>query len=368
MDKISFKTWITVFFGGIVQFLGRVFSWKNRSILRRVCLVIVTFSVAAIAIILGCAFYYDSVVREEQYAYSYERTPIGDGNYFYDKGRYSRKSYVVDASGKKVVEHLDWLLVPENGDSLAVFSKGNKRGFLNRYTLKEVVTPQYDAAWIFNDGLAGVAIGDSVMFVDREGKQAFKRKFKRRRGMDYIFHDGRLVYCGERGKYGIADPSGNDVLVAMFDNVQHAGNGLWLVEKDGHSGAVSAEGLSVFPCTFKSLAVYEQGGVVVTLDNGSKQRYDYDGTLLENFVFDEIMTLDYLTSDLDNEGCRIRRDANRVAYVCGDNYGLLDANGKPITPPLYSWIEAIGPSLYECRLAGTAESVILNDKGVNVNE
>lgn len=46
-------------------------------------------------------------------------------------------------------------------------------------------------------------------------------------------------------------------------------------------------------------------------------------------------------------------------YNTPDYYGLLNRNGKTVTPPIYTSIEAIGKNLYLCQPDG----VIINNKG-----
>ena len=70
---------------------------------------------------------------------------------------YSDKNRVYDKSkGKVLLEDVDWIVVSEDKDSLAVFARNGKRGYINRFTGEVVVPEIYTRAWIFSEGLAAV--------------------------------------------------------------------------------------------------------------------------------------------------------------------------------------------------------------------
>ena len=136
---------------------------------------------------LGYAFY-DEFVRRSGYRYSWEdRYDSSLSPYFkYRNNGYNEgKSYIYDSrTKKKVIKDIDWIAVPEDGDSLIIVAKDGKRGFVNRYTAETVIPFKYDAAWSFTDGVAGVCEGDSVYFINHSGKPIHGKKFARQRGYD----------------------------------------------------------------------------------------------------------------------------------------------------------------------------------------
>ena len=52
-------------------------------------------------------------------------------------------------------------------------------------------------------------------------------------------------------------------------------------------------------------------------------------------------------------------DSVNAGYGYSDHYGLIDRNGKRITAPLYTGIEAIAEDLYLCQPDG----IIINEQG-----
>lgn len=129
------------------------------------------------------------------------------------------KGYIYEKkSDKKILEGLDWIAMPEDGDSLVVFSKDGKRGFLSRNTAKIIIPAMYDAAWSFNDGIAGVCKDDSVYFIDHSGRPINSRKFKRVMGHNYIYHGN--YFANQVGdKFGLVDRIGNDATPVKYESL-----------------------------------------------------------------------------------------------------------------------------------------------------
>lgn len=56
-----------------------------------------------------------------------------------------------------------------------------------------------------------------------------------------------------------------------------------------------------------------------------------------------------------------------MKYSAGNYYGLMTRNGRPIMPPLYSWIESVAPGVYQCQIPDTFEYILINVKGEKIN-
>ncbi|MDE6811570.1 MAG: hypothetical protein K2J15_04390, partial [Muribaculaceae bacterium] len=138
--------WLYVFFGGIRQFIRNIFSWKNKTPFRRVIRAIITICILAFTCMLGYAFYDEFYGRSHRYCGYYATTNLGTDFYFCNDG--PGKSYLADRETKKKIHKgLDWIACPEDGDSLVVFAKDGKRGFLSRHTANIIIPAKYDAAW-----------------------------------------------------------------------------------------------------------------------------------------------------------------------------------------------------------------------------
>jgi hypothetical protein len=94
-----------------------------------------------------------------------------------------------------------------------------------------------------------------------------------------------------------------------------------------------------------------------------------------DFVIDNVENMHYATTELENRGEEDGYQSNSAIYdvarcqkymvrsgYYNEYYGLIDRDGKRITPPEYSSIEAIAEDLYFCQPQG----IIINGKGQQV--
>lgn len=366
--KITFRTWIAVFFGGIRQFICNIFSWKNKTPFWRVVWSIITVCVVAFTAMMGYAFYEEFYVRAKRYAYYDECSNVSDHYYFWDKGRNKGKSYIESVkTGEKVLTGLDWIAVPDGADSLVVFAKSGKRGFFNRFTGAIDIPAQYDAAWCFNDGVAGVCLGDSVFFIDTKGNPINNRRFLRAPNRNYMYYGNYFAFA-ENGKMGLIDRNGDIAFPAMFDDIIPAPANMWKVKSGQRCGAINAEGKQILPCEYSDVLIYPESGVVIFLTDNTKKRIDYDGTLIDDFVYDAVYQLQYNSDEFDKEGNRLPKAANLYVYTVEGHQGLMDKQGRPLTLPLFSSVDAISADLYDCCIAHTNESILLNTRGEKINK
>lgn len=92
-----------------------------------------------------------------------------------------------------MLDDVDWVAVSEDYDSLVVFSKDGKRGYLNRFTGKVSIEPVYSRAWVFSEGLAAVEKDGKLIFIDHTGKTVIDKGFEAdNSNLAYTFNGG---YC-----------------------------------------------------------------------------------------------------------------------------------------------------------------------------
>mgnify|MGYP002471606661 CR=1 FL=1 len=363
--QISLRMWLSVFWGGIWQFIKIIFSRKNKTLFFRVIWCVISFCMVAFTCMLGYAFYDEFYGRSQRCRHYSSSSDLGSDFYFYNDG--PGKSYIADRDTKKKIHKgLDWIARPEDGDSLVVFAKDGKRGFLSCRTANIVIPAKYDAAWCFNDGVAGVCEGDSVFFIDHSGKPIYSRKFKREKGHNYTYH-GNFFVNQDGDKFGLVDRQGNDATLPIYENLFAVANNMWVMKYKGKMGAINDKGSIIIPNEYAWVEIYPEGGIVVMSEDNSKKRLDYEGNVANEFVYDFTYTLEYYSDDLDKEGNRVKKPANVWHYSCNGHYGLIDKNGRPITAPIYSSIEALSADLYECQIDDGGERLIINSKGEEVN-
>ena len=280
--------------------------------------------------------------------------------------------------GKILLEKVDWVITSDDRDSLAVFARSGKRGYLNRFTGEVVIPEVYTRAWTFSEGLAAVEKNGELLFIDRTGKVVIDKDFEVYfDDPEYVFENG---YCVVRnavnGKMGLIDKTGNWVLKDEYDNLFN-NEGFWQVEKEERVGLYTPDVKMMFPVENTGIFVYNDIIEVRCTDHVGR-RYDWEGKLLMDFVIDEVSNLQYETTELckpsdsaDGEWTdnRVYGVANCQQYLVRsgssntpDYYGLMDRQGKRVTPPVYTSITAIGKDCYLCQPDG----VIINDRGEKV--
>lgn len=251
-----------------------------------------------------------------------------------EDGKVSIKNEV---TGKVTIKdiNIDWTQ-PSTRDSLAVFCSEKKRGYYNMYTGEISIPAQYRRAWIFSEGLAAVQKNGKIGFIDHKGNTVidFKYPYHGNPLSCFVFEDGHCVVADTTGKCGVIDKKGNWLILPEYDNVS----------------------------AFKEFAIVSKAGL--------RQQVDYAGNVLNGFVLDYVSAITYEVKERcenkDGDVRYIRHDVNTglFSYRVGGRCGLMDANCRRLTEPLYSSIVAIDKNLFRATLPDHYSEVILNAKGV----
>lgn len=369
-EKITFKMWLSVCFGGIWQFIRNIFSWKNKTPFWRVIWVTITVCILIVTGLICFSFIqHQRTYHHSCYPEDYDSRLSSDYK-FRNNGTNSGKSYIYNARTKdKVLRSIDWIAVPEDGDSLIIVARGGKRTFVNRFTGKTVLPFKYDAAWSFYDGIAAVCQGDSVYFIDHSGKPINDKKFPRKREYGaYVYH-GDYAAIPQGDKIGLVDKDGSWAVPPEYDDIRIGPKNLWSVKQDGKWGVIGADGQFVLPVEYGNIWIHADNGItVVSATDNSQSRYDYDGTLLDKFTCDGVHELQYAVNDVDEEGNQKYEVDSMLFYTANHYCGLMNSSGVPVTPPLYYNINCVRPGLYKCQLTEYSnDCVLLNSKGEKIN-
>ncbi len=241
-----------------------------------------------------------------------------------------------EATGKVTIKDikLDWQQASRN-DSLAVFCSEHKRGYYNVYTGEIVVPAQYSRAWVFSEGLAGVQKNGMIGFIDHKGKTVIDFKFPYHGNplREYVFSNGYCAAADTLGKCGIINRKGEWVIAPEYDSVN----------------------------LFKEYAIVSKAGV--------RRQVAYDGTEINSFVVDYIQRLTYTTKeryenkDGEVEYLDVKVDTGLFSYRVGGRCGLMDANCRRLTAPLYDSITAVDKKMFRAVLIDGYSEVILNASG-----
>lgn len=391
MKKITFKDFFATMFGGIWQavlWIMGLFGYKDDSSFGKVIKRIFASCITILAVLITCcavySFLYEIVykelVRPLTSDYAWETRYIGN-NIAFKSMLYSDDNRIYDMNtGDVLLDEVDWVVTSSDNDSLAVFARKGKRGYINRFTGEIVIPETYSRAWVFSEGLAAVEKDGELLFIDHSGKVVIDKDFQvYSDNPRYAFQKGYCIIMNPvNGKMGLIDRNGNWALEAVYDNMFN-NEGFWQVEKDGCTGLYTADMELMFPVENTAIFICDNCIEVRHADHIAR-RYDYEGNVVVDFVIDDVSNMQYETTELRNDldtsvdmgaDNKIYGVANCQRYMVQsrnyyepDYYGLLDRSGKIITLPIYTSIEAIGNDLYLCQPDG----VIINGHGEIVDQ
>ena len=285
---------------------------------------------ASAAIICGCAeepcveetFNYEEYVRNENLSVVQK-----------DDGKISIKNIVTGETTIKDIK-VDW--TSSSGvDTLAVFCADGKRGYFNVNTGKIVIEPKYRRAWNFSEGIAAVQLNGFIGFLNTKGEVeiGFNYPYYGNPLSSFVFRNGHCVVADSTGKCGVIDKTGKWDIEPIYDNVE----------------------------TFKEYAIVTKAGL--------RAQVLYDGTVLNSYVLDAIAKLTYEQEEYyankEGEICTVTKtvDTGMFYYRVGGRVGLMDANCKRLTEPLYTRIVAVNKNMYRAYLLDGYSEVVINAKG-----
>lgn len=228
----------------------------------------------------------------------------------------------------------DWTSTSTN-DSLGVFCTDKKRGYYNSYTGKIVIPAQYRRAWVFSEGLAAVQKNGMIGFINRKGEVAipFKYPYHGNPLSSFVFDNGHCIVADTTGKCGVINRKGEWIIQPKYDNID----------------------------------AYEE--YVIASSAGVRRQLTYEDKVINSFVIDNIKALTYTEQERyeNKEGEIVYLDievkTGLFSYSVGGRCGLMDANCRRLTGPLYSRIIAVDKNMYRALLLDSYSEVILNARG-----
>ena len=302
---------------------------KKKRRIKRLVIFLIIVAIAGVSttlIVKACQNKY-------QYGYEYGDEPL-DGPVSYNNG----KSNIINPATKEViVKDIDWCHYSSNNDEdpIVLLAKNGKRGFCNIVTNEVIVPPTtYTKAWIFSEGLAAVEKNGYIGFVNAKGDVAIKFKFSYRGNplTEFVFHNGHCVVADSSNKVGVIDHRGRWVIKPLYNNIELAKN-YAIVYKDGEF----------------------------------KKQVDFEGHVLQDGIIDYINNLYYEVNYTDLQTGEAKVGESKIddyyEYRVGGYSGLVDSKGEIITPPIYTDITGITPTLFKAQLQDWTSMVIIDQKG-----
>ncbi|MBQ7490208.1 MAG: WG repeat-containing protein [Bacteroidales bacterium] len=307
---------------------------KNRKKrFRRIVGILVAAAVIGVAVVLICKSCKDEKEYDYEYDYEYGEEPSA-GFVLYTHS----SSKIINPTTKEViVDDIDWCHYSSDreDDPIVLFAKKGKRGFCNIATNEVIVQPTtYTKAWVFSEGLAAVEKDGYIGFVNTKGKVAIKCKFSYRGNplTEFVFHDGHCVVADSSNKIGVINTKGQWVITPLYDHVELA----------------------------KDYAIVHN-------DGDFKKQLDFNGNVLQDGIIDYINTLYYDVNYTDLQSGEPKLGQAKIndlyEYCVGGYFGIIDSKGGFITPPIYTDISGITPTLFKARLQDWVSIVMIDNKG-----
>lgn len=360
-----------------------MFGYNDKTTYGKVVRRVFAGSVAIVAFVFAAVVAYAAytAIEEDLQHKAYRKTELSERqlsqNISYMQNYYTwHDSYLFNyTTGKKMHEgKIAWIVRSDDGDSLAVFSDGKKRGYINRFTGEIQIPAEYDHAWVFSDSVACVQKGNVAYFIDHNGNPICDRQFAppTDKSVGYVFHKGYCAVAVKEDDWGLIDKNGKWQLDGCgYKNIRseyHADRYYWVMTAQTGQEGVRTEILTLPMDMFYTNIAFDETGIYATDNQGWRKKYDFNGEVIEDFVATNVVKLAYGTDERDKDGEVISKEAQCWAYFADDNHcGLMSADGKALTPAIYTGIEAISPNRFLCHLAWD-EKIMLDEQGRRVKQ
>lgn len=368
-QKITFKKWLANFFKGIWQalcWIGRAFNPKHKTTFWRVVWAAITICIVTVTCILAHSYY----IYNLRHDYRDTETQRISANLAFVKKSGDKTGFIKNFhTGEAVTKDIEWIALPTDEDSLVVFSRKDKRGYLNRFSGEIAIPAKYPKAWVFSSGVASVAEGDSVYFIDHSGKPVSGKKFMfNPKTRAYVYHGDYCAIATENGKMGLIDKSGEWAVEPTYDWICPEANNFWKARKgDCETGlwyALNDKAEIVTETGYPQMEITEDPGIVVTLPNHLQVAYDFNGEKSDQFLCRDLEKMYYDKDEWDEEGNKIIDATTLMRYRMSDGYeGLCTVDGVIITEPIYWEVMPITKDTYLCKYKDASAGVIVNSKG-----
>ena len=282
-------------------------------------------------------------------------------------------------TGKFTTPELQHIFINENNteDSLVVFRTFDRlRGYLNVNTGKIVIPAQYNRAWNFSEGIAGVLKDGVVSFIKENGEPAFAPTFRIFYYDDYSemafqFHNGYCIMRTMDNKWGLINTQGKWVTEPIYTRIDKPCYGYRLVSDGDRFGLLTMDGQIALPVEYDMIRLAsDRKGFIISKDGYAKAVDKQLNTILP-FVHDGIYQLHYVDNyrdyEYDDEAAKAP-EPKFWRYDIGEYSGVIDNEGHVIIPAKYHMVRMVNDHLFEVEITYEGNRVFFNDKGQYVGK
>lgn len=346
---------------------------KNSKKLKRLAGMVIKISLAVILVMIAfklCRSFYRGVINPRNYWNDDNISETITARAFSG----SRFRLYNEESNRYTSKYLDWVSGYSNDTTLGVFATlDNKRGYFDTKSGEVVIPAEYDYAWAFSEGLAGVVKNGKIGFINADNEIVIPFMFdcpKPGYMLDYIFREGHCVINDLEGKCGAIDREGNWVLPQEYLYFEHheCQDGCWtLVDSVGNMGLLDAQMNWICPTQYDKIVVWGYPEFIDLVDEGRMWREDAHGNVLIDFMFEYLSELNYPES-IDENNDVDYHISDYAAYRVNYDWGILNLKtGKPLTPAIYGEVTMISKYLFSVECSRTLHDYFIDLDGNTVS-
>jgi len=244
----------------------------------------------------------------------------------------------------------EWGFIDKTGKSVLPYSNGmapvnvnGKWGTIDEDG-NEIFAPKYDnPVYIFSEGLAAAAIGGKWGFIDEKGQVAVPLKYDSAGN----FSDGMAI-VSLNGKWGYIDKSGKEIIPPIYNWIPDFSETLAAVPLDGKWenkwGFINKSGEVIIPYKYDWAGDFTDGLAVVRVDG----KYGYI-----NKSDNVVIPPEYARATGFSEGVAAVAAGSRDS---GYKYGFIDKSGKQLTPFLFDAVSHSSGAITAVGLIGPESS------------
>ena len=166
---------------------------------------------------------------------------------------------ITDVFEDVIVSDMEWNYKDDSYicDPIFIYVLDGNRGYYDLESRNRVTGPEFDHAWFFSDGLAGVAKDGKVGFIDDSGNLVIPYQYDYIPGYDYVFKDGMARIYSDSDKAGLIDKTGKMIVPVKYDNISDPRDGLIVVREGNRQGVLDMSGNLVSPMYTSDVIVDE---------------------------------------------------------------------------------------------------------------
>lgn len=273
---------------------------------------------------------------------------------------------------KYTTPKLDWISEAAKGDSLIVYSRRCKRGFINMNTGEIIINAKennYQKAWVFSEGLAAVMQNNKIGFINANNEIVIPFEFDysytlEDRQNGYLFHNGYCAMTTADGKIGLIDKNGEWAVEPIYDQLwAPQERGYRVVIKEDKYGLLGPELQMIYQPVYDYVGNHSQEGGFILMKDGRMWQEDYEGNIVHPFMHEWSDILRY-PAEADDDYSTEYRMSDYSKYQISQRYGILNRHtGKPLTPAIYESIDMISPTIFEVRPANNYGLLLIDING-----